>query len=146
MQVKVIDANVLIHDNLPEGDLVTVPSVFDEIKGRLACMKLSAMLPSREAVNKVRAAAENTGDVHDLSETDVQLVALALDRGLVLVTDDYSMQNVAEELGVKWEGAAKKGIREKWKWHLVCRGCGKSCESDTCEVCGSPARRRPMDK
>ncbi len=144
--MKVVDANMFIHGPLPEGELVTTPAVMEEIRGRLSGMMVEQLIPSEKSVARVRKAAERTGDVHDLSENDIELVALALEKKAVLATDDYSMQNVCEELGVEWEGGEKRGIREKWEWVRVCTGCGREQEGEVCEVCGSSTKRRPRDK
>lgn len=144
--MKIIDASAVIHGSLPDGELAATPAVLQELKGRLEEMKIEARLPSKKSVEKVKKAAEKTGDIHDLSENDIELVALALQEKALLVTDDYSMQNVAEELGIKWEGAAKKGIRSKWKWELICSGCGRQSKEKICQVCGSNTKRKPIDK
>lgn len=142
--MKVVDANVFIHHAIPDGDLATVPAVIEEIRNRLSATNVKPMLPSKTAVKTVTEAAKRTGDIYDLSEVDIKVVALAFDKKMTLVTDDYSMQNVCEELNVPWEGAAKKGIAKKWKWKLVCTGCGRDATSAECEICGSPTKRKPV--
>ncbi|UCG68096.1 MAG: DNA-binding protein, partial [Thermoplasmata archaeon] len=66
-------------------------------------------------------------------------LSLALELDCVLLTDDYSIQNIAAKLNVKSRGIAQEGIKETIKWRLRCKGCGRYWEKihDSCPVCGS---------
>ena len=66
--------------------------------------RLKIFAPSQEFVDKVKASATSVGDSFFLSEADKQVLALALEikaRGdnPQIVTDDYSIQNVAKSTG-----------------------------------------------
>ena len=101
------------------------------------------MTPSAASVKKICETSIQTGDAPRLSEADKEILALAYDMkdtGLLL-TDDYSIQNVARRLGIKYSSVTQKGIRRVRRWGYQCSGCGRS--SDTggeCLVCGSPMR------
>ena len=109
--------------------------------------------PSRESLTTISKLAIETGDMTGISPTDLSLVALAHCRGATLVTDDYRMQNLAENLGMNWSGAVMNGISETWRWELKCIGCGTIFDSPDspssnkrelkqCENCGSALRLR----
>ena len=85
---------------------VTVPEVQEEIrtntitwvrfKAAVENGKVIVKQPSEEARGKVEACATAIGDTFFLSETDKQLLALALElktsaRNAQIITDDYSM-------------------------------------------------------
>ena len=46
--------------------------------------------PSEEAINRASELATTTGDMAGLSAVDLEILALALERSAILVTDDYS--------------------------------------------------------
>jgi UPF0271 protein len=144
------DSSFFIERRSSDEDAVTLPEVRDELEDTSRFrfdaatgkgMRLET--PSDETVRRVRNAAEETGDVSVLSETDVHLVALAYEEEATLVTDDYAMQNVASRLGVETRGAGKEEIEEERDWHYQCAGCGRVYdEKKRCEVCGSETTRK----
>ena len=70
-----------------------------------------------------REAAVGTGDMSGLSNVDLSLIALALEKSAVLVTDDYRMQNVSTAIGIEWRPIGETGITQTWNWELRCLGC-----------------------
>ena len=105
----VLDASFFFGDFPAEGDIFTVPSVIDELKDIRAkgnfekwCARgLRVQSPTEESRKRVISAARATKDVTVISGTDRDLLALALDLGADLYTDDFAIQNVALVLGVK---------------------------------------------
>jgi UPF0271 protein len=144
---RVLDTSALLTGRQFPGELTTVPEVLLELSRHGMTPQLEAILnthvrvlsPGKESLDRVRAVSEGTGDARRLSPTDVALVALALESGASLVTDDYSMQNVARALGVPYETVGEKGISEVWRWTYRCTGCGKTWPDwhDECPICGS---------
>lgn len=103
--------------------------------------------PSPAAVARVREAAGKSGDAARLSPTDVDVLALALDVAGEVLTDDYSIQNVAAILGVKATPILTRGITEVRTWAYRCRGCRREFDAPQkeCPVCGSEVRTgRPV--
>jgi len=90
-------------------------------------------------VAKVREAAGKTGDLYRLSEADMGVLALSLECGAEIVSDDYGVQNVASSMGLKYHTTAKEGIKREYIWEKVCPGCGlkHSSEFKVCGVCGT---------
>ena len=150
----VLDTSAILSGRQFPGELVTVPRVLEELrrKGITASEetyldRVRVFEPSKDAAARVAEAARRTGDEPRLSPADVEILALALERGDTAVTDDYSIQNVARVLGIPFEAVMTRGITEVRKWHLRCTGCGRYFETAVkeCTVCGSAVKttRRP---
>jgi len=147
MRVYVIDSSAIFFRKANYGCMKTIPEVVEEIKDEnsrlyLSLIDLEVEEASEESIKEVVDVAKRSGDIHKLSETDLKLIAKALDevkRGneAVIVTDDYSIQNVAMILGMEIERVIQPGISKVFRWVKVCRGCGRRVEGDVCPVCGS---------
>ncbi|HEC82197.1 MAG TPA: NOB1 family endonuclease [Thermoplasmatales archaeon] len=158
MTVFVLDTSAVLSGKpivLFDEEMVTVPSVEKEtakdeedhrIFRYLVERGLKVFIPSRESVKVVEKAAEKSGDSNRLSKVDKELLALAVDfkkkDEVCLLTDDYSMQNVAELLGIKYEGVSQRGISKRFVWVYRCMGCKKVFKEymSSCPVCGSPLK------
>lgn len=94
------------------------------------------------SLSKVREAAKGTGDSSRLSRTDMEVLALAYELKAAVVTDDYSIQNLASVLGLEFMPMNMKGITKVVRWNYLCTGCGKVFKEShpDCPVCGSPLR------
>jgi UPF0271 protein len=117
--------------------------------------KLKLVMPSAKFLNSVREASKTVGDMLYLSDADFEVLALALElkhKGYspTVVTDDYSIQNVANQIGVKFAPLATFGIRYRLEWTLYCPACHKRYPSDyklkTCGICGTELKRKPSRK
>ena len=140
----------------------TVPKVEEEIKNNSMSWvrfktavengKVKIKAPSEEHWNKVKASAKTVGDSFFLSETDLQILALASElkaEGYTpqIVTDDYSIQNVATQLGIEFVSLATFGISRLLEWVRYCPACHRKYPADynsiKCEVCGTELKRKP---
>jgi len=94
--------------------------------------------PKNEYIEKVRKIAERTGDIHRLSETDIEVIALALEHNGIVVTNDLSIQNVCEELNIRYMSYLSKDIEKVFEWEIVCKSCGRVLDKkyDKCPFCG----------
>ena len=143
-------------------DQATVPKVEEEIrnssmprvrfKTAVENGKLKVKAPSEDCWNKVRASANSVGDSFFLSETDMQILALALEFKTAgctpqIVTDDYSIQNVATQMGIEFVPLATFGIRRLLEWVRYCPACHREYPADynstKCTVCGTTLKRKP---
>lgn len=165
--VLVIDSGVILHAKQlfwnKDAYFVTVPSVLEEIIDQkneifldlvLAQKSLEIVSPKDQNVIFVRKeACEHLGEIN-LSETDIDLVALALElkkegKNVLICTHDLSVQNLANFLGLKFWG--EKKIKKQIEWEFRCRGCRRTYSNkeleelkiDVCSVCGSKLRRFP---
>ncbi|AEM38909.1 Nucleotide binding protein PINc [Pyrolobus fumarii 1A] len=140
--------------------LVAPPSVIEEVRDDESRSRLeTAMLLERVEVVKprekykwrVKRAAVKVGVHGSLSETDVEVAALALqlkEEGLEVevVTDDYALQNLLASLGVSYRSLRTRGISRLVRYILVCPACGYTSRrygERRCPVCGAPLVKRP---
>ena len=147
----VLDSSAFINEYHTDKPMATVPIVREELEDesayRFDAMEGSGMylhIPDEETVESIERAAGETGDLAELSRTDIRLVAAAFELDGRLVTDDYAMQNVAEKLEVSVEVIAREGITEQRAWTFQCQGCGREFgdHHDRCPVCGSELSRK----
>ncbi len=141
---------------------VTVPKVEEEIRRNSMVLvrfstaiesgKVKVKAPSEEFLIKIKASANRVGDSFKLSETDMQLLALASElkaAGYVpqIVTDDYSIQNVATQMGIDFLALATFGIKRLLEWVRYCPACYREYPADyaskECQVCGTQLKRKP---
>lgn len=145
----VLDTSALFSmQDLPPGEVHVTPGVLRELRKyedpRLRYWEdlLRISSPGPETVEEVREAAKRTGDDARLSPTDVEVLALAAEIKACLLTDDYSIQNVARVMGVRHSGVGLRGIKEVVKWKYRCTGCRKVWDENhpDCPICGSSLR------
>lgn len=133
---------------------LTTAAVFDEVSHiKKSHAALDALMdagnlviidPDKKSLDAISAAARKTGDLVRLSPADISVLALALQLGVTLVSDDYSVANVAVTIGIRTESSSGKGIREARKWTSYCSGCGRAFAPDKkeCPLCGNALKRR----
>jgi UPF0271 protein len=132
-------------------DLITSPKVLDELKHGKMRRKLDYLLegglqvlsPSDITIKDVRECAKRTGDIDRVSTADIEVLALAKEEKGTILTDDYSIQNLAQELGISFQCVLQKGIREVFNWGVRCTGCGRFFNElhSECPVCGSKLKK-----
>jgi UPF0271 protein len=114
--------------------------------------KVKIKKPQEEYSNKIRTSANKIGDSYLLSETDIQLLALALELKTEgehpeIITDDYSIQNVAKQNNIDFYALATLGIRRLLEWMRYCPACYKeypiNSTINTCQICGTKLKRKP---
>ena len=134
-----LDGRIVIPESVEREVMKEDPKLFDFIQGK----EVSMEHPSKESLLLVKEAAEKLGEGRRLSRVDKEVLAVALDnleRGDVcIITDDYSIQNVASFLGLKFKGLSEKGISERFVWRFRCKGCKKVFKRffPSCPICGS---------
>jgi len=141
---------------------VTVPKVEEEINRdsmnklrfitALESGRVKVKTPSREFINQIKETSCKVGDSFKLSETDIELLALAFELKSAgfnpqIVSDDYSIQNVATQLGIEFSALATFGIKRLLEWIRYCPACYREYPANRkgkdCNVCGTPLKRKP---
>lgn len=131
-------------------DIIVPPGVVEELKrwgmdrrlDLLLASRIEVRSPANGSLDKARKASEATGDIGRLSDTDISVVALAVELEAPAITDDYSIQNVIKSLGGEFLTMEKIGIRDVYNWEFRCSGCGKLFKEKIgeCDVCGHRLR------
>ncbi|MEI7826838.1 MAG: hypothetical protein WCI87_03465 [Euryarchaeota archaeon] len=151
----VLYASAFIYGVQVFGNIYTVPEVTRELRSSEAEVALQESLkeglkiesPRNTDVALVTEKAKSTGDYFRLSQADIDLLAKALEVSGTLVTDDYSIQNVAARLGIKTQQIQQARIKRVLKWRRRCVGCGRLYESEViCPVCGSDVKVKPVKR
>ncbi|HVP95229.1 MAG TPA: PIN domain-containing protein [Methanoregulaceae archaeon] len=128
----------------------TTPSVAEELadlasKCRfdlLADQTMQVRDPDPQAVLKIREVSRQSGDLPVLSETDIDILALASELGGAIVTDDYAIQNVAKHLKIPVIPIHQRPAAKR-TWKYRCPGCGRYFKNTgECPVCGAIIRRK----
>lgn len=132
----------------------TTNSVFKEIKhikrsyGGLEVLidadKLKVIEPEELFLQQVISIAKKTGDSSRSSSADLSVLALALQIGATLISDDYAVLNIASLLKIPTKSIFTKGITEIRRWIAFCKTCGKAYDPKIteCALCGNRLRHR----
>ncbi len=167
-KIIVLDTSAFIAGFEPlsiQDPQYSVPEVRDELNfnslpwtrfnAAVEIGKLKVKMPKAVYVQRVKTSSKTVGDLLFLSPADRQVLALALElRDLgynpQIVTDDYSIQNVANQLGIEFASLMTFGIRYRFRWTLYCPACYRKYSSDykpkRCEICGTELKRKPLGK
>jgi UPF0271 protein len=146
----ILDSSVFFSDYPVRFPAYTTPSVIDELidlrsKCRFDSLVVSGLVvrePESESVLKIQEVSARSGDQPVLSPADKDVLALALDLGGVIVTDDFSVQNVAHHLGIETRSILQRPARTR-VWKFRCSGCGRYYRNTgECPVCGSAIKRK----
>ncbi len=138
-----------------ERELISNSMVYTRFKTAAENGKLRVKTPDEVYRNKVEASSTIVGDVRFLSEADMDLLALALEleelgENPLIITDDYSIQNVADTLSLDFVPLMTSGIRYRLDWRIYCPACHRKYPSaykfKTCETCGTDLKRKPLKK
>lgn len=117
--------------------------------------KLKVRMPEASSISRVKESSRTVGDVLYLSEADIHVLALALElkdagNSPSIITDDYSIQNVANQIGVGFSSLMTLGIRYRFHWILYCPACHHKyptdCKQKECKICGTMLKRKPFAK
>lgn len=149
VSVNILDASALINGGIPKDKNITVEEVYEEVmdeRSKLE-MELNSIQVERadeDYLKEITEVAEETGDIHKLSIADKKLLALALEyhkkeKEMKVITDDYAIQNVLEQLGISYSGVRQKEINHQITWKQICRGCKREVDEkyNECPYCGS---------
>jgi endoribonuclease Nob1 len=162
----VLDTSAFVGGFDPFGiseEQVTTLSVEQEVKRNPMTLlrlemamesgRIKLRVPAKEFLEQVKTCATSVGDAHYLSATDMEVLALALEikaasNNPQIVTDDYSIQNVATKLGLPYVSLVTFGIKRVLTWIRYCPACHRTYPPNTkatvCMVCGTELKRKPQ--
>jgi len=158
-KIYILDTSAILSGkqiDLDDAEILTTTGVTKEINpgGKdyflfqvLLEKKLNIHSPSKNSIKKIDNKSLETGDSNRLSNVDKEILALALDvinegKKPIIITDDYSIQNIANNLKIEFIGINQQGITRKFKWIYQCIGCGKKFKENiqVCPICGDKTR------
>lgn len=170
--IYIFDTNIFLSGidfNLIEGIIYTTNSIIEEVNLRkfeeknrnilnkinaaIETKKLKIEVPKEKFIDRVKKISKLTGDYNALSDADKELLAISLElfekrrEGMILYSNDYSIENVCSELHIPYSSLFKNGIESKIIWEIYCPYCKKLYRAEdlnkTCEICGKKLKRRP---
>ncbi|MCS7363908.1 MAG: ribonuclease VapC [archaeon GB-1867-035] len=161
-EILILDSSAIINGYNPASSskkhLIsekTIKEVKDQKSRRIletaiSIKKVKIAKASEKSIQKTRKNAEKTGDLKYLSEADIETIAIALDakeKGLqpIIITDDFTIQNVLSHMKIPYKPVITSGIKNKVKWIIYCPACGATYTDkkiSTCEICGSKLKRK----
>lgn len=172
--ILVFDAGPLISGtdiNMLKEQCFTTAEVFDEVENEYYKEKaitggnLKFIVVPEKFSKQIKRFASESGDISSLSENDIGILGLSLylrqsfaiqfgveneSVPIKLVTDDYTIQNVARFVGIKTHAYKETGISNSIKWEIYCPLCYEIYPSSyfgkNCPNCGEKIKRRPMKK
>ncbi len=157
VQAFVLDTTAIIARwplYAPRGELYTTSLVVGEVRDQysreglelaLALGRLQVRDPKPATLGRVEREAARVGLHVTLSRTDISVVALALElaregRRVVVVSDDYAVENLAGLLGLEFQPVRTRGISRVEVYEAVCPACGYRSRRPgerVCPVCGT---------
>jgi len=171
----VLDASALVAGFDPfsiSEEQYTLPSVIEEVSKHSVFSsrfemaidngRVTVRVPTTDFLKKAKTSASAVGDAFFLSDTDVQVLALALDVQVLalalelkangyhplIATDDYSIQNVASHMNIEFVSLVTFGIRRRLQWIRYCPAChrkyAEGYKDTRCQTCGTQLKRKPV--
>lgn len=140
------------------GKHYTTPRVIGEVRDKHSKLlleyamysgKLEVAEPKEEYIKMAENKAREIGEIIALSDADLSVIALAIelrDKGykVVVVTDDYAVQNTVLHLNLEFMSIKTTGIKEMMKYQAYCPVCHwKGLTSlKSCPRCGTALKRK----
>ena len=146
---KILSNGKIDSLNLSKCHLYTTESVISELKSRLSRIlaqslmtKISILTPKRSTIQRIVNVAKKMGEILNLSDTDIEIIALAYDlkkkyNEVYVASEDFSIQNLCRILNVKILSVSKK-IKHVIKRLKKCIACNfiYNYSLDSCPICG----------
>lgn len=162
--IYILDSPVFISGftEFTNKKFITTKLVLKEIKSKILIKRINIMIkkglikivkPKEKYIKKIIENSKKIGDFGKLSRTDIEILAIALEgknigKNVIIVSDDYSLQNTAKSLGIETIGIHFPKIKKQIEWQWYCPSCFKKYDeaSEICQICGSKLKRKPKKK
>ena len=119
----------------------------DAVQILIETKRLTVNEPEDEFITTSIDAAKKSGDFSNLSDGDISTIALSLQLGAELVTDDFAVSNVAKNLNIKVIPVMTDGIKNVVTWKYYCPGCKTNFSKITeCPRCGNKLKRKAIKR
>jgi len=163
----VLDSGAILNDAQfrfrEEDRYIATPRIVDEMRDFRSRMLVESAIqysllevrePKEGSLQRAREEAEKLG-LTRLSEADFSVIALAWElrrQDVLVITDDYSVQNVLSVLGIAFAPVLMGGISGEIYFQKQCPVCAreypKGSKEVECEQCGAGLkyRRKPLKK
>lgn len=163
-KIVVLDTSAILSGTinyLPFDTEIYIPqSVITEVKDANSKYRLEismqtgrvkVMNPPIQIVNEVNRVSMSLGEALNLSQTDIEVVALALylhksGYSVIVFSDDYSVQNLCRRFRLKFTSVKTIGIREVRRYIYKCTACNymssRLPHDRKCPICGSKLKRK----
>lgn len=139
--------NEYLTTHLVYGEISHIKERYGALGVLLATGRLRICEPDQDSMSAAAEAAKGTGDMPDLSEQDLSVIALAVMTGKGIVTDDFAVSNVARGLGLAVTPVMTGGIRDQGRWMRYCPGCRRSHPGRVaCPACGTPLKKKLLKR
>ncbi len=157
-KILVLDTSALLAKYqllLPhsEYEIITTSKVIDEVKDlenrdavllAISLNRVKVIDPPTKALRETKKVVIKIGELTSLSQTDMSVAALALHYKslgykVIVITDDYALQNLLFHLGISFKPLRTRGIREARKYKVYCPKCGyvpRDPGETICPICG----------
>ncbi|MBS7652045.1 MAG: hypothetical protein QW486_03530 [Candidatus Bathyarchaeia archaeon] len=163
----VLDTSAFIagYEASLDSENYTTPSVKEELEeagllhirleAAIETGRIKIMEPEERYINQVRLIAAELGEIGKLSEADIDVLSLGLQfkvlgRNPLIISDDYSLQNIADKIGLNYRSMTTHGIKHRIRWEIYCPGCREVLQNlrpnAPCPICGTRLKRRPIEK
>ena len=144
---NILDTCAFLSQTHPDGKIATVNGIENEIVNRqsqqyysnLKSRGLKIVEPQTDSIRYVEKIAHKTGDLDVLSKNDLKILALGHEFEGIIISDDFSIQNVALHMELEIISCSGSKIKELRLWVYKCSACNQvsNNKKESCEVCGS---------
>jgi len=127
------------------------PIAKEKVDTFIAIGSLHIHNPTRKSIEKAVEYAKEKGERYRLSKADIDVLSLAIEfrkYNPIVITDDYSLQNLLEQLNIRYISLRRriKKVVEKWEYRCVKCGAIYGKPQDECTICGGSIRREPIKR
>ena len=133
----------------------TTNDIVSEIKDQISKLRIESMISSNvlfvkdvklSSIDFIDEQCKRIGNYDKLSIQDRSILSLAWQERqtsefnkIILLTDDFEIQNTAKILNLTFKSIRTKGIRYSAKFKKICLACGENLDEEDkfCPECGS---------
>jgi|TARA_B100001750_G_C15491068_1_gene591295 UPF0271 protein len=147
-----------VTTDLVYQEVYRIPTLNKKIEPLIDTKRIIITNPEKEYFTRTKQNAMKTEGMKTPSNADLSIIALALQqkengKNVIIITDDYAVQNIATNMNIDIKTAMYREIKNSGRWLVYCPGCGnnitkemKSVETNlkntNCDTCGTKLRQK----